>query len=39
MSFEIADRFWQAKHNASLAVVKAKTPVWEEFGEAMEQDF
>uniref|UniRef100_A0A3P8SLN3 Reverse transcriptase domain-containing protein n=1 Tax=Amphiprion percula TaxID=161767 RepID=A0A3P8SLN3_AMPPE len=34
---EAADRYWLAKRAA--AVAEAKTRVWEEFGEAMENDF
>ena len=36
---EAADSYWQAKRSAARAVMEAKTRVWEEFGEAMEQDF
>nr|XP_057925644.1 craniofacial development protein 2-like [Doryrhamphus excisus] len=36
---EAADRYRQAKRFAALAVVEAKTRVWEEFGEAMGHDF
>uniref|UniRef100_A0A669C209 Reverse transcriptase domain-containing protein n=1 Tax=Oreochromis niloticus TaxID=8128 RepID=A0A669C209_ORENI len=36
---EAADRYRQAKRNATRAVAEAKTRVWEEFGEAMEKDF
>ncbi|KAI3358017.1 hypothetical protein L3Q82_003036 [Scortum barcoo] len=30
---------WQAKQTAAQAVLEAKTRVWEEFGEAMEEDY
>nr|XP_049579068.1 uncharacterized protein LOC125970583 [Syngnathus scovelli] len=36
---EAADRYRMAKRNAALAVAEAKTRAWEEFGEAMENDF
>uniref|UniRef100_A0A671TEK4 Reverse transcriptase domain-containing protein n=1 Tax=Sparus aurata TaxID=8175 RepID=A0A671TEK4_SPAAU len=36
---EAADGYWQAKRAAALAVSEAKTRVWEEFGEAMEEDY
>ncbi|XP_054621698.1 uncharacterized protein vopp1b isoform X1 [Dunckerocampus dactyliophorus] len=36
---EAADRYRQAKRSAALAVAEAKTRTWEEFGEAMENDF
>ena len=36
---ETADRYRQARRAAASAVTKAKTRVWEEFGEAMEKDF
>ncbi|XP_048857101.1 uncharacterized protein LOC125724452 [Brienomyrus brachyistius] len=36
---DAADGYRQAKRNAALAVAEAKTRVWEEFGEAMENDF
>ena len=36
---EAADGYRQAKRAAARAVVEAKTRVWEEFGEAMEEDF
>ncbi|XP_072565970.1 uncharacterized protein [Paramormyrops kingsleyae] len=36
---EAADEYRQAKRNAASAVAEAKTRVWEEFGEAMENDF
>ncbi|KAK0143288.1 hypothetical protein N1851_018576 [Merluccius polli] len=36
---EAADRYWEARRAAASAVAKAKTRVWEEFGEAMEKDF
>ncbi|TWW68208.1 hypothetical protein D4764_19G0000060 [Takifugu flavidus] len=36
---EAADRYWQAKWSAATAVAEAKTQAWEEFGEAMENDF
>ncbi|TWW71602.1 hypothetical protein D4764_16G0000990, partial [Takifugu flavidus] len=36
---EAADRYRQAKRNAATAVAEAKTRAWEEFGEAMENDF
>ncbi|TWW73571.1 hypothetical protein D4764_15G0009650 [Takifugu flavidus] len=36
---EAADRYWQAKRSAATAVAEAKTWAWEEFGEAMENDF
>ncbi|TWW66922.1 hypothetical protein D4764_20G0009540 [Takifugu flavidus] len=32
-------RYWQAKRSAATAVAEAKTWAWEEFGEAMENDF
>nr|XP_049618390.1 uncharacterized protein LOC125993656 isoform X2 [Syngnathus scovelli] len=36
---EAADRYRMAKRNAASAVAEAKTRAWEEFGEAMENDF
>ena len=36
---EAADRYRQAKRSAAAAVAEAKTRAWEEFGEAMENDF
>ncbi|TWW56347.1 hypothetical protein D4764_08G0003340 [Takifugu flavidus] len=36
---EAADRYRQAKRSAATAVAEAKTQAWEEFGEAMENDF
>nr|XP_049591160.1 uncharacterized protein LOC125978127 [Syngnathus scovelli] len=36
---EAADRYRMAKRNAASAVAEAKTWAWEEFGEAMENDF
>ena len=36
---EAADRYRLAKRAAAAAVAEAKTRVWEEFGEAMENDF
>ncbi|TWW75469.1 hypothetical protein D4764_13G0001310 [Takifugu flavidus] len=36
---EAADSYRQAKRNAATAVAEAKTRAWEEFGEAMENDF
>ncbi|TWW77720.1 hypothetical protein D4764_12G0011100 [Takifugu flavidus] len=36
---EAADRYRQAKRSAAMAVAKARTREWEEFGEAMENDF
>ncbi|TWW74393.1 hypothetical protein D4764_14G0003960 [Takifugu flavidus] len=36
---EAADRYRQAKWSAATAVAEAKTRAWEEFGEAMENDF
>ncbi|KAI3352797.1 hypothetical protein L3Q82_019235 [Scortum barcoo] len=33
------DRYRQAKQAAARAVLEAKTRVWEEFGEAMEEDY
>uniref|UniRef100_A0A671UIZ1 Endonuclease/exonuclease/phosphatase domain-containing protein n=1 Tax=Sparus aurata TaxID=8175 RepID=A0A671UIZ1_SPAAU len=36
---EAADGYRQAKHAAARAVSEAKTRVWEEFGEAMEEDY
>ncbi|XP_072564341.1 uncharacterized protein [Paramormyrops kingsleyae] len=36
---EAADRYRQVKRDAASAVAEAKTRVWEEFGEAMENDF
>ena len=38
-TLEAADRYRQTKRNAAAAVSKAKTQTWEEFGEAMENDF
>uniref|UniRef100_A0A8C6WSG0 Endonuclease/exonuclease/phosphatase domain-containing protein n=2 Tax=Neogobius melanostomus TaxID=47308 RepID=A0A8C6WSG0_9GOBI len=36
---EAAERYRQAKRAAARAVTEAKTRVWEEFGEAMEEDY
>ena len=36
---EAAGRYRQAKQSAAVAVTEAKTRTWEEFGEAMENDF
>nr|XP_049580440.1 charged multivesicular body protein 1a isoform X2 [Syngnathus scovelli] len=36
---EAADRYEMTKRNAGSAVAEAKTRAWEEFGEAMENDF
>ncbi|TWW77428.1 hypothetical protein D4764_12G0008180 [Takifugu flavidus] len=36
---EAADRYQRAKRSAATAVAEAKTRAWEEFGEAMENDF
>ncbi|TWW57328.1 hypothetical protein D4764_07G0000470 [Takifugu flavidus] len=36
---EAADRYRQAKRSAATALAEAKTWAWEEFGEAMENDF
>ena len=36
---EAAGRYWQAKRSAAAVVTEAKTRTWEEFGEAMENDF
>ncbi|KAK0134372.1 Craniofacial development protein 2 [Merluccius polli] len=36
---EAAGRYRQAKRSAAVAVSEAKTRTWEEFGEAMENDF
>ncbi|TWW71625.1 hypothetical protein D4764_16G0001220 [Takifugu flavidus] len=36
---EAADRYRQAKRSAATAVAEAKTRTWEEFSEAMENDF
>ena len=36
---ETADGYQEARRAAASAVAKAKTRVWEEFGEAMEKDF
>ena len=36
---EVAGRYRQAKRSAAAAVTEAKTRTWEEFGEAMENDF
>ncbi|TWW81643.1 hypothetical protein D4764_01G0014580 [Takifugu flavidus] len=36
---EAADRYRQAKRSAATAVAEAKTRAWEQFGEAMENDF
>ncbi|KAK0147792.1 Craniofacial development protein 2 [Merluccius polli] len=36
---EAAGRYRQAKWSAAVAVTEAKTQTWEEFGEAMENDF
>ncbi|KAI3364828.1 hypothetical protein L3Q82_001013 [Scortum barcoo] len=33
------DGYWQAKQAAAQAVLEAKTRAWEEFGEAMEEDY
>ncbi|KAI3375311.1 hypothetical protein L3Q82_021805 [Scortum barcoo] len=33
------DRYRQAKQAAARMVLEAKTRVWEEFGEAMEEDY
>ncbi|XP_051775570.1 uncharacterized protein LOC127525979 [Erpetoichthys calabaricus] len=38
-TLEAADRYQQAKRNAASVVAEAKTRAWEEFGEAMENDF
>nr|XP_023696135.1 uncharacterized protein LOC111858518 [Paramormyrops kingsleyae] len=38
-SGQAADSYRQAKWNAALAVAEAKTWAWEEFGEAIENDF
>ena len=38
-TLEAADRYRQAKRSAALVVAEAKTRAWEEFGEAMENDF
>ncbi|KAI3373777.1 hypothetical protein L3Q82_022366 [Scortum barcoo] len=32
-------KYWQAKQAAARTVLEAKTRVWEEFGEAMEEDY
>ncbi|KAI3365006.1 hypothetical protein L3Q82_001173 [Scortum barcoo] len=36
---EAVDRYRQAKQAAARTVLEAKTRVWEEFGEAMEEDY
>ena len=36
---EAGGRYRQAKRSAAVAVTEAKTRTWEEFGEAMENDF
>lgn len=36
---EADDGYQRAKQNMALAVAMAKTRAWEEFGEAMEEDF
>ena len=36
---EAAGRYRQAKRSAAVVVTEAKTRTWEEFGEAMENDF
>ncbi|MDG2555341.1 reverse transcriptase domain-containing protein [Vibrio parahaemolyticus] len=36
---EAADGYRRAKRSAAAAVVEAKTRAWEEFGEAMEEDY
>ncbi|KAI3376204.1 hypothetical protein L3Q82_016712 [Scortum barcoo] len=36
---DAVDRYQQAKQAAARAVLEAKTRVWEEFGEAMEEDY
>ena len=36
---EAAGRYRQAKRSAAVALTVAKTRTWEEFGEAMENDF
>ncbi|KAI3376369.1 hypothetical protein L3Q82_016851, partial [Scortum barcoo] len=36
---DAVDRYRQAKQAAARAVLEAKTRVWEEFGEAMEEDY
>uniref|UniRef100_A0AAR2KE64 Endonuclease/exonuclease/phosphatase domain-containing protein n=1 Tax=Pygocentrus nattereri TaxID=42514 RepID=A0AAR2KE64_PYGNA len=36
---EAAGRYRQAKRSAASVVAKAKTRIWEEFGEALESDF
>ncbi|TWW77036.1 hypothetical protein D4764_12G0004260 [Takifugu flavidus] len=36
---EAVDRYRQAKRSSATAVTEAKTRAWEEFGEAMENDF
>ncbi|KAK0150407.1 Craniofacial development protein 2 [Merluccius polli] len=38
-TLEEAGRYQQAKRSATVAVTEAKTRTWEEFGEAMENDF
>ena len=38
-SLDTADRYRRAKRCAAAAVTKAKTRAWEEFGEAMEEDY
>lgn len=39
MTPEAAGRYWLAKQIVVLAVAEAKIQVWEDFGEAMENDF
>ena len=36
---EATDRYRQVKQSAAGAVAEAKTQAWEEFGEAVENDF
>lgn len=36
---ESAGKYWQAKHAAAQVVTEAKTQAWEDFGEAMEEDY
>ncbi|KAI3354914.1 hypothetical protein L3Q82_004705 [Scortum barcoo] len=36
---DAVDRYRQAKQAAARTVLEAKTRVWEEFGEAMEEDY
>ena len=38
-SLEAADGYRRAKRSAAKAVAEAKTQAWEEFGEAMEEDY